>query len=266
MGKVWTRDGKSNQRETPASAKAPRFHTHRPTVWTRSAQQSQKAVPVSGHNGVPRAPVAEITWDDADGPAAKRRRLAAKGRLPPSLVTAQNGSAGSYPHPAVKEAAEGSEPQLPAWKAAKATKEAKREVALLQEAEALRRRIAEEEAKLAAAKVRLYNVLIAVRTEEKARSPVRVLHAGRSTETRSTTSCCAAGKAGGSRAAEEQARCRICRGDLSSPLVSTTCVCRQDPIGSSPSGASGCRPSRSRERPWLQTKRQRPPRQPTKRR
>ena len=206
MGKVWTRDGKSNQREPSASTKAPRFHTHRPAVWTRSAQQNQKVVPVSVQNSATAAPVPENTGDDADGPAAKRRRLAAKGRLPPSLTTAPNGSASSPGHrKAVKEAAEGSEPQLPAWKAAKAAKEAQREAALLQEAAALRRRIAEEEAKLAAAKVQLYNALIAVRPEEKVQSPVRVLRAGRSTETRSTTSCCAAGKAGGSGAAEEQA-------------------------------------------------------------
>ena len=154
MGKVWTRDGKANQRETSAGTQTPRFHTHRPTVWTRSAQQSQKAVPVGNQNRVRTAPVPQSTWDDANGPAAKRRRLAAKGRLPPSLTTAQNGAASSPgQQQAVKEAAAASEPQLSAWRAAKAAKEAQREAALLQEAAALRRRIAEEEAKLAAAKV-----------------------------------------------------------------------------------------------------------------
>jgi hypothetical protein len=95
------------------------------------------------------------TEDHPNSPAAKRRRLAAQGRLP-QQAPIQNGSLSHKSEPA-KGLRARDEPQEPSeTEQRKAAEDVAEKEALRKEAASIRWQIAEEEAKISAAKVRCF--------------------------------------------------------------------------------------------------------------
>lgn len=161
MGKTWVR-GASTQ--TPKSKpEAPTKQKRVARVWTRDPSNTGQAPDSSdkratdhrppqpsplGHARGPQS-LDKETSETASGLAAKRRRLSAQGRYIGEPGNQQQSTA----EPAGPSAASNGQVEQPAAKSAEAEKKEK----LQREAEALRRKIAEEEAKLLAAKVQCYS-------------------------------------------------------------------------------------------------------------
>lgn len=157
MGKVWKRDGPNSQGTTD---KVQQQKLHGKTnVWKRG-QIAQPATPsesdaplAAGSSSSIEQPV--VAHEHSLGPAAKRRRLAAQGRLA-QHSTVQNGSSSH------RDAAEGlragghCQRTDNSGSGAQPSEAEKREQGLRKEAEVLRRQIAEEEEKLSAAQVRFF--------------------------------------------------------------------------------------------------------------
>jgi len=166
MGKVWKRTGPSEEnsiRKAPPSqsqAQPQQNLRGRTNVWTRRTSESHlgsNGFDLKGTAGPLNDGKQILDYQDcSNSPAAKRRRLAAQGRLP-QQESIQNKSASRRneqiePANGLRALGESQDPSE--YDKRKASEDAAGEEAHRKQAEALRRQNAEEEARISAAKVR----------------------------------------------------------------------------------------------------------------